>query len=46
MINQDGIINFYSENDFDIIEKEVYKKWIERVISSEGKRLGEISYIF
>ena len=26
--------------------KEVYKKWIERVISSEGKRLGEISYIF
>lgn len=46
MINQDGIINFYSENDFDIVEKEVYKKWIERVISSEGKRLGEISYIF
>ena len=46
MNNQDGIINFYSENDFDIVEKEVYKKWIERVISSEGKRLGEISYIF
>ncbi|MCL6217097.1 rRNA maturation RNase YbeY [Zunongwangia pacifica] len=46
MINQDGIINFYSENDFALAQEDIYKKWIERVISSEGKRLGEISYIF
>ena len=46
MNNQDGIINFYSENDFVLNQQELYKNWLERVISSEGKRLGEISYIF
>ncbi|MFC6860682.1 rRNA maturation RNase YbeY [Zunongwangia atlantica] len=46
MNNQDGIINFYSENDFILKDEDVYKNWINRVISSEGKRLGEISYIF
>jgi len=46
MNNQDGIINFYSENDFILNDDDVYKNWINRVISSEGKRLGEISYIF
>ena len=46
MNNQDGIINFYSENNFVLEDEEVYRKWIERVISSEGKRLGEVSYIF
>ena len=46
MNNQDGIINFYSENDFILNHEDVYKNWINRVISSEGKRLGEISYIF
>ena len=46
MNNQDGIISFYSENDFILNDDDVYKNWINRVISSEGKRLGEISYIF
>ena len=46
MNNQDGIINFYSENNFVLEDEEVYRKWIERVISSEEKRLGEVSYIF
>ena len=46
MNNQGGIINFYSENDFILNDEDVYKNWINRVISSEGKRLGEISYIF
>ena len=46
MNNQDGIINFYSENNFVLEGEEVYRKWIELVIFSEGKRLGEVSYIF
>ena len=46
MNNEDGIINFYSENDFKLENIDLYKNWLNRVISSEDKRLGEISYIF
>lgn len=40
------IINFYSENDFNLEEENRYEKWLKEVISSEGKKLGEISFIF
>ncbi|WP_175486993.1 rRNA maturation RNase YbeY [Zunongwangia mangrovi] len=40
------MINFYSENDFNLENTDLYKNWLLRVISSEEKRLGEISYIF
>ncbi|SFB76562.1 rRNA maturation RNase YbeY [Zunongwangia mangrovi] len=46
MNSEDGIINFYSENDFNLENTDLYKNWLLRVISSEEKRLGEISYIF
>ena len=46
MNNEDGIINFYSENDFKLENIDLYKNWLNRVISSEDKRLGEINYIF
>ena len=46
MNSEDGIINFYSENDFKLENTDLYKNWLNRVISSEDKRLGEISYIF
>ena len=46
MNNEDGIINFYSENDFKLENNDLYKNWLNRVISSEDKRLGEINYIF
>lgn len=40
------MINFFFENiaeqDFD----ETLKSWIEKIILSEGKKLGEINYIF
>lgn len=40
------IINFYSEKDFNLEEENRYEKWLKEVISSEGKKLGEISFIF
>ncbi|MGB7785924.1 MAG: rRNA maturation RNase YbeY [Salinimicrobium sp.] len=40
------MINFYSENDFELSEQKRYEDWLKEVISSEGKKLGEISYIF
>ncbi len=40
------IINFYSENQFEVQEKELYENWIKKVIASEGKKTGEISFIF
>ena len=39
-------INFYSENDFVLEDETKYASWIETVISSEGKTLEELSYIF
>ena len=40
------IINFYSENDFELQEEKSFDAWIRKVISSEEKQLGEINYIF
>lgn len=40
------MINFYSETDFNIKNKSLYVSWIKRIISSEGKILGSINYIF
>lgn len=39
-------INFYSENEFNLEDEARYASWIENVITSEGKSLEEISYIF
>ena len=43
---EQSIINFYSETDFLIDDQEKYSSWISHVISSESRKLGEISYIF
>ena len=42
----EAIINFYSENDFQLGNEDPYTDWIQKVIASEGKKTGEISYIF
>lgn len=42
----ESIINFHSENDFELEQKGAIKAWIKKVIVSEGKSLGEINYIF
>ena len=39
-------INFYSENDFILEDETVYASWLESVITSEAKKLEELSYIF
>ncbi|MDT0675372.1 rRNA maturation RNase YbeY [Autumnicola musiva] len=39
-------INFYSENSFKLDSEASFKNWIKRVILSEDKKCGEISYIF
>jgi len=40
------MISFNYETDFEIADASAYEKWISEVISSEGKKEGEISYIF
>jgi len=40
------MIHYNYESDFTLQEEESFTEWIELVISSEGKSLGEISYIF
>ena len=40
------MISYNYETDFLISNEEEYTSWIEKVIESEGKDLGELSYIF
>jgi len=41
-----GEINFFSENDFVLNEESNYREWLEKVIESENKFVGDISFIF
>ncbi|MES2812350.1 MAG: rRNA maturation RNase YbeY [Bacteroidota bacterium] len=40
------MINYNYETEFTLSNEDVYSDWIENVIFSEGKSLGELSYIF
>ena len=40
------MINFNYELTFQLDNEESYPQWIQDVITSEGKELGEINYIF
>ncbi|WP_097055786.1 rRNA maturation RNase YbeY [Salinimicrobium sediminis] len=40
------MINFYSENVFELEHSSQFETWIKEVIASEGKKVGEISFIF
>lgn len=40
------MIEFLYENEFGIPDEEQYRSWVERIVLSEKKRLGDISYTF
>lgn len=40
------MINFFFENIDEISLREDLKQWIESIITAEGKKLGDINYIF
>lgn len=40
------MINFHYETDFQITSEAKYIAWIEKIISSEQKLIGELNYIF
>jgi probable rRNA maturation factor len=40
------MITFNYESDFELTNESRYSDWISRVIQSEGKKEGEISYVF
>lgn len=40
------MISYNYETEFLISNEEEYTSWIEKVVESEGKDLGELSYIF
>jgi len=40
------MISFNYETDFKIADEARFQKWIEAVIQSEGKKEGDINYIF
>ncbi len=41
-----GEINFFSENDFVLKQENAYRDWVEKVITSEEKYIGDINFIF
>ena len=40
------MINFFSENNFELEDNVGYEKWLQNVIISEEKKEGDINYIF
>lgn len=40
------MISFNYESDFQLANEALYEDWISRVIASENKEEGELSYIF
>ncbi|MEN8816567.1 MAG: rRNA maturation RNase YbeY [Nonlabens sp.] len=40
------MIEFNYQNDFIPIDEVVYSKWLEQVALSEGKTIGDLSYVF
>ena len=40
------MISFNYESDFSLEHEDIYAAWIENIVASENKILGEISYIF
>ena len=40
------MISFNYESDFTLEQEDTYASWIETIVESENKILGEISYIF
>ena len=40
------MISFYSKTNFTLQKKRIIKNWIKKVILSEKKELGEITYVF
>lgn len=42
----EGKINFFSENDFQILNREAHISWLENIITSEEREPGELNFIF
>jgi rRNA maturation RNase YbeY len=40
------MVNFYSENDFELTHEDELEQWIEKIIVTEGYEPGELSYVF
>jgi len=40
------MINFFSENTFELSNKPQFENWLSQLISSEEKKEGELNYIF
>ena len=40
------MIEFNYETDFELTDEALYADWIARAIVSEGKKVGDINYIF
>lgn len=40
------MISFNYENDFELQDEAKYEQWLSDVIVSEGKKEGEINYVF
>ena len=40
------MIELNYQNDFEQVDEVVYSKWLESIVISEGKTIGELSFVF
>jgi len=40
------MILFYSETDFDLKQKRLFKRWLSNLAAKESKKIGDVNYIF
>ncbi|MEP0480331.1 MAG: rRNA maturation RNAse YbeY, partial [Nonlabens sp.] len=40
------MIELNYQNDFSQLDEVVYSKWLESIVISEGKTVGELSFVF
>lgn len=40
------MIELNYQNDFEQLDEVVYSKWLESIVISEGKTIGELSFVF
>lgn len=40
------MIDFFTENKFQIDQPKLHREWLEKVVLSENKKVGELSFIF
>jgi len=40
------MIEFHYETDYQIVDENLYKKWVATIVASESRETGQVNYVF